>query len=69
MAAETVAPRRRGRPARVTIVDGVASVRVGGIVFTFGIGKTNRLNPVGDTREQSGTENFTYAQNLIKAEL
>lgn len=66
MAAEL--QRRRGRPAIVTIGGGTASVRVGGVVFSFSIGRANRLNAVGDTRALKGSEDFAYAQSLIRNE-
>ena len=57
--------RRRGRPAKVSIEDNVAIVRVGGLNFVFSIGTNDRLSPRGDTRDQKGTEDFAYARNLI----
>lgn len=61
--------RRRGRPANVVTVDGVSTVRVGGFNFRFSVGANNRLNPRGETRDEKGSENFVYAQQLVRESL
>ena len=56
--------RRRGRPAQVTLEDGVFSVVVNGTQYMF---KDNtRLTPTGDAAILTNTEDYAYARARVK---